>query len=86
MAKKLSTTYVDPKDLSEFTASRLIAIDKQPGVHPIAIGEVSRRIIREAIMTVIKKDVMEAVGPTQLCVGLTDGCIAAVHSMKIIFE
>ena len=86
VAKKLSTTYVDPKGLSEFTASRLIAIDKQPGVRPIAIGEVSRRIISKAIMMVIKKDVMEAAGSIQLCTGLTDGCVAAVHSMKIIFE
>jgi hypothetical protein len=86
VAKRLSTTYVDPKGLSSFTASRLIAIDKQPGVRPIAIGEVSRRIISKAILSVVKRDVLEATGSTQLCAGLEAGCEAAVHAMKAVLD
>jgi hypothetical protein len=86
VARKLCTTYVDPKGLSSFTASRLIAIDKQPGVRPIAIGEVSRRIISKAILSVLKADILDVAGSVQLCAGQTAGCEAAVHAMKMIFE
>lgn len=43
VAKKLSRRYVDLEGIAAFTSSRLIAIDKQPGVPPIAIGEVLMR-------------------------------------------
>ena len=86
VAKKLSTSYIDPKGLSTFTASRLIAIDKSPGVRPIAIGEVSRRIISKAILAVVHSDVLDAAGSSQLCAGLKSGCEAAVHAMKKIMD
>ena len=38
-ARKISTSYVNPKGLSAFVACRLIALDKCPGVRPIGIGE-----------------------------------------------
>lgn len=39
IARRLCTSYVHPSSLSAFTASRLIALDKHPGVRPIGIGE-----------------------------------------------
>jgi hypothetical protein len=86
VAKKLSSTYVDPKGLATFTASRLIAIDKQPGVRPIAIGEVVRRIISKAILAVVKTDILEVTGSIQLCAGQDSGCEAAVHAMRVILQ
>ena len=47
----VATTYVDPNGLGSFTACRLIALDKMPGVRPIGIGEVSRRIVSKAIIS-----------------------------------
>ena len=86
MARKICTTYVDPEGIASFIASRLIAIDKRPGVRPIAIGETSRRIISKAILAVVKDDVREVTGCAQLCAGQDAGCEAAVHAMKTILE
>ena len=72
-------------DLSAFAAGRLIPIDKKPGVRPIAVGEVFRRIICKAIMKVIERDVLCATAPFQTCVGVPSACEAAVHSMDRLF-
>ena len=43
--RRLCTVYVDPSCISPLLASRLIDLDKNPGVRSIGIGETSRRII-----------------------------------------
>ena len=35
VTKRISTEHVDPSGLTAFIASRLIPLDKQPGVRPI---------------------------------------------------
>ena len=45
--------------------SWLIPLDKCPGVRPIGVGEVPRRIIAKAILRTIGKDIEEAAGPLQ---------------------
>ena len=86
VAKKISTSYVDLEGLSAFTACRLMALDKQPGVRPIGIGEVVRRIVSRAILGVIGEEIMEVAGTTQLCAGQEAGCEIGVHSMRAIFR
>ena len=44
-ARRLATMFVDPISLEAYTACRLIPLDKNPGVRPIGIGEVLRRIL-----------------------------------------
>ena len=85
VGKCIATTPVHPEGLSAFVACRLVPIDKWPGVRPIGVGEVSRRIIAKAILRILKKDIEEAAGPLQLCAGQDGGCEAAVHAMKQIF-
>ena len=85
-AKRISTSYVDPSGLSAYTACRLIPLDKHPGIRPIGIGEVCRRIIGKTIMKYAKSELQRSMGPLQLCAGHNSGCEAAVHAMKIIFE
>ena len=61
-------------------------MDKDPGIRPIGIGEVPRRIIAKAILRVVRDDVKEAVGPLQTCAGFEAGCEAAVHALNQIWD
>ena len=85
-ARRICTTYLDPSGLMAYTACRLIPLDKYPGVRPIGIGEVVRRIIGKAIMKTTKCFLRNAVGCIQLCAGHDAGCEAAVHAMAQIFD
>ena len=52
-----------------FVACRLIPLDKKPGVHPIGVGDVPRRIIAKAVLHVIgiSNDIQLAAGALQTC-------------------
>ena len=49
IAKKLVTEELNPELMEPYNACRLIALYKNPGVRPIGIGEVMRRIIGRTI-------------------------------------
>ena len=68
-----------------FVACRLIPLNKNPGVRPIGIGEVPRRIIAKPILKTISDDIQSATGPLQACAGHEAGCEAAVHATKEIY-
>ena len=53
-AKRICTTYVDPVSLKAYTSCRLVPLDKCPGVRPVGIGEVVRRIVGKTVMKVVK--------------------------------
>ena len=59
---------------------------KCPGVCPIGVGEVCRRIVGKVVMMYSKHDLRQAVGPLQLCGGFESGCEAAFHAMSEIFQ
>ena len=86
VARRLCTSYVDPACLRAFTACRLIPIDKNPGVRPIGICEIIRRVIGKAILRVIKTKVISAAGPLQLCTGQRVGCESAIRAMRSVFD
>ena len=93
-ARKISTveTEVAVKNarsytnLEAYTACWLIPLHKNPGVRPISVGEVLRKIIGKAILSVIKPHIMSSAGKLQLCAGQEGGCEGAVHAMSDIFD
>ena len=85
VARRLATSLVDPELLKPFVACRLVALDKCPGVRPVGIGEVPRRIISKAILAVVRQDVKKAVGSIQLCIGQSQGCEASIQALNEIF-
>ncbi len=86
VGRRLCTNFVDPDPLRALLACRLIPLNKLPGVRPIGICEVLRRILGKAIMEVARKEVLKATGPLQLCGGHEGGSEAAVHAMRHIFQ
>jgi len=53
---------VDPDGLAPLMACCLVALDKQPGVRPIGICEVVRRIVAKAVFFVTRGDIEDAAG------------------------
>ena len=86
VASRLCTTYVDRAGLGAFVACRLIALDKDPGVRPIEIGETCHRIISKAILAIVGQDIVDLPGSLQLCAGHDSGCKVAVHSIRQLFS
>ena len=92
LAKILCTEEIHPDCLTEYLASRLIPLDKgttkegKPGVRPIGVGEVIRRLVGKLLIGVIKDDIVSAAGPLQTCSGLKSGIEAAIHAMRQTYE
>ena len=85
VARHLASQHVDPAGLMPLLNNRLIPLDKNPGVRPIGIGEVLRRIIGKSLMTVLKSDITRAAGVSQVCAGHPSGCEAAIHALRKVF-
>ena len=72
--------------LEAFLACRLLPLDKNPGLRPIGVGEVLRRIAGKVVMKIVKTDVQDAAGSLQVCAGQPGGCESAIHAMRTIYE
>ena len=92
MAKRLCSEEIPFCILQEYTAGRLIPLDKgadnsgNPGIRPIGIGEVLRRIVGKAVMTILKTDIQSACGCLQTCTGLRSGIEATIHASNEIWQ
>jgi len=86
VAHQVSTTFVDPLALQPLFNNRLIALDKNPGVRWIGVGETVRRILAKAILFILKQDILNASGCLWLCAGQCGGCKAAIHPMRDLFD
>ena len=86
MTRRLCSTFIDPHTISTLVSCRLIALNKNPGIRPIGVGEILRRIIGRTVVSHLSKDIVHAAGPLQLASGLQGGIEAAVHSMSQFFS
>ena len=59
-ARLIATQSFEEGSLAPFLACQLIALDQSPGVRPIGVCEVFRRIVAKAILKVVGGDVEEA--------------------------
>ena len=69
VARRIAGAFVDPEPLAPLSACRLVALDKCPGVRPVGVGEVVRRIISKSILSVIRPEIRSLIGSSQLCAG-----------------
>ena len=88
LTRRLCTEFVNLLTIEPIVVSCLIPLDKGNGeVHPIGMGKVIRRIITGKCVTrVVKQDVINASGATQVCAGQKSGGEATVHAMHSIFQ
>jgi len=78
VARRICSPYANPTLIAPLLACRLIALDKDPGVRPIGIGDTARRIIAKALLALVGPDIQEASGCQQMCGGQIAGIEAAV--------
>jgi hypothetical protein len=62
---------------------RLVALDKQPGVWPVAIGEIWQRCIAKGILVGSGAEAKGTCGSVQLCAGLEAGIEGALHAVRL---
>ena len=86
LARHLANSIVEWSDIRALMSSRLIALDKCPGVRPIAIGEIPRRILCKVIAMATCDDITDLCGVDQLCSGLKSGIEGSVHAMRELYE
>ena len=85
MAEKLCTDKNEDHDsIESVVACRLIPLSKDPGVKPIGIGEVLRRIIGKAVTSIIEEDKVLSADNLQLCGGQKSGASHAAPFSKVI--
>ena len=72
--------------LKDLLACRLIPLDKNPGMRPIGIGEVMPIIIRKALTSCLRSDVINTNSNLQLYTGIRSECEIAVHASVDMFE
>ena len=84
--RRLCNSYVDPVFLSPLLSNRLLALDKNPGIRPIGIGECLRRVLGKTVTWKFKSLLTETAGPLQLAAGHLSGSEAPVHEARALFE
>ena len=83
----LSLQSIVPLDnVRALVASRLISLDKCPGVRSIGIGETLHRIIGKAVCLATRLDAALVCGSEQLCAGLQAGFEGGIHGMNQLFS
>jgi hypothetical protein len=63
-------------------ACRLVALDKQPGVRPVGIGEIYRRLLAKCVISAVGSQATAACSNYNLCAGLPAGIEGAVHAVR----
>ena len=62
-----------------------MALDKNPGVRPVGIGESIRRIMAKLVHSLTTTHAMEACGTNNLCGGLKADIEGSIHASKRAF-
>ena len=67
-------------------SSRLLALDKIPGVRPVGVGEMWRQIFATFVLKVTGYRSTHACKDNQLCAGFKSGIGGAVNGAQYIWE
>jgi len=84
--KRLCTEKVNSKSIEALLASRLIPLDKNPGLCPIGVGEILRRIAGKVVTSALRDEIISSIGCLQTCAGLEAGCESTIHVTRNKFD
>ena len=82
----IASKVVPHENLTAYNSCRLIALDKNPEVRPIVIGEVLGRLIGKTITQCRKSDLKNLQKNFQLCLGQKCAMENAIHILRKEFE
>ena len=82
----LCNTVVPWRKIKALFSNRLIALDKNPGVRPIGVGETLRRILGKAVADITGDDLIDVFGTQQLAGGVECGIEASIHGLRELFQ
>ena len=85
LIKKICIEEIDDSSLLPLMASRLVPLNNNPGLRPIGVEEVLRRVMGKVVMSDFSKDVTIASSDAQMC-GRSSGSEAAIHAMRRMFQ
>ena len=68
------------------TSCRLAALDKCPGVRPIGIGDITRRLVCKILLIVTGKEATRACGTDQLYSGLEARIEGGIHHARSMWD
>ena len=67
-------------------SGRLIALDKQPGIRPVKVGENWRRLMAKCLLRMTGMEAKAACGITQLSGGVEAGIEGAIPAIRVLWE
>ena len=67
-------------------SGRLIALDKQPGIRPVGVGETWQRMMAKCLMRVAGPEAKSACRTKHLAGGVDAGIERAIHAMRVLWE
>ena len=62
-----------------------MVLDKCPGIWPIGIGDIWRRLLAKCVLKVTGAEAKDACGNMQMCAGLEAGIEGAVHAAQALY-
>ena len=67
-------------------ATKLVALDKCPGVRPIGTGDVAARLCAKVMISITGDDVQAECLADQICSGLKSGIERSIHAFRNLFN
>lgn len=86
LGKRIANKDVPFRDIRALVTSRIVPLDKKPGVRPIGVGNAVRRLLGKAMAELTGSDLEPVCGTDQLCIRLPGAVEGSIHAMRSFFE